>query len=107
MKENLLKRKMSNWIYVCEKNKIDLEDLLRFDHEKKTYCIYHIKEGFFCYLSPLALYFVCQQLDDLKQDKSYLVEKFNYNLNKHSKVMLHNSKNGYDHCDSNCPIVNF
>ena len=38
---------MSNWIYVCEKNKIDLEDLLRFDHEKKTYCIYHIKEGFF------------------------------------------------------------
>ena len=38
---------MSNWIYVCEKNKIDLEDLLRFDHETKTYCIYHIKEGFF------------------------------------------------------------
>ena len=38
---------MSNWIYVCEKNEINFEDLLRFDHEKKTYCIYHIKEGFF------------------------------------------------------------
>ena len=38
---------MSNWVYVCEKNEIDFEDLLRFDHEKKTYCIYHIKEGFF------------------------------------------------------------
>ena len=25
---------MSNWVYVCEKNEIDFEDLLRFVHEK-------------------------------------------------------------------------
>ena len=38
---------MSKWVYVCEKNSIDMEDLKRFDHENKTYCIYHIKDGFF------------------------------------------------------------
>ena len=25
---------MSNWVYVCEKNEIDFEDLLLFVHEK-------------------------------------------------------------------------
>ena len=38
---------MSNWVYVCEKNQIDFEDLKRFDHKNKTYCIYNIKDGFF------------------------------------------------------------
>ena len=38
---------MSNWVYVCEKNQIDFEDLKRFDHQNKTYCIYNIKDGFF------------------------------------------------------------
>ena len=38
---------MSNWIYVCEKNEVDFEDLKRFDHNNKTYCIYNIEDGFF------------------------------------------------------------
>ena len=38
---------MSNWLLVCETSEIDFEDLKRFDHEDKTYCIYHIKDGFF------------------------------------------------------------
>tara|TARA_B100000686_G_C16606819_1_gene871647 strand:- start:455 stop:766 length:312 start_codon:yes stop_codon:yes gene_type:complete len=38
---------MSNWIYVCNKDEIDFEDLKRFDYNNKTYCIYHIKDGFF------------------------------------------------------------
>ncbi|MBI04924.1 MAG: Rieske family ferredoxin [Pelagibacteraceae bacterium] len=38
---------MSKWIYVCEKDEVDFEDLKRFDYENKTYCIYNIKEGFF------------------------------------------------------------
>tara|TARA_Y100000590_G_C15713383_1_gene1011057 strand:- start:106 stop:414 length:309 start_codon:yes stop_codon:yes gene_type:complete len=38
---------MSDWVYVCENNEIDFEDLKRFDHQNKTYCIYNIKDGFF------------------------------------------------------------
>tara|TARA_Y100000590_G_scaffold348099_1_gene398953 strand:+ start:777 stop:1088 length:312 start_codon:yes stop_codon:yes gene_type:complete len=38
---------MSEWIFVCEKDDIDFEDLKRFDYANKTYCIYSIKEGFF------------------------------------------------------------
>ena len=38
---------MSDWVYVCESSEIDFEDLKRFDHQNKTYCIYNIKDGFF------------------------------------------------------------
>ena len=38
---------MSKWLLVCESNEIDFEDLKRFDYEDKTYCIYHIKDGYF------------------------------------------------------------
>ena len=36
-----------NWLYVCEKSDIELEDIRRFDYKDKTFCIYHIEEGFF------------------------------------------------------------
>ena len=38
---------MSDWVYVCESSEIDFEDLKRFDHQNKTYCIYNIKDCFF------------------------------------------------------------
>ena len=38
---------MENWILVCDKDQIDFEDLIRFDHGDKTFCIYNIKDGFF------------------------------------------------------------
>ena len=38
---------MNNWVYVCEKDEIDFEDLKRFDYNSRTYCIYNIEEGFF------------------------------------------------------------
>ena len=38
---------MSDWVYVCENSEKDFEDLKRFDHQNKTYCIYNIKDGFF------------------------------------------------------------
>jgi len=38
---------MSDWIFVCEKNEVEFEDLKRFDYQNKTFCIYNIKEGFF------------------------------------------------------------
>ena len=36
-----------NWIQACAADDIDEEDLLRFDHEGKTYCIYNTPAGFF------------------------------------------------------------
>jgi len=37
----------TKWIYVCEKDEIDLEDLRRFDQDDKTFCIYHLEDGFY------------------------------------------------------------
>ena len=36
-----------NWIQACATDDIDDEDLLRFDHDDKTYCIYNTPDGFF------------------------------------------------------------
>ena len=36
-----------NWIYVCDTNEIDLEDLKRFDYENNSVCIYRLENGFF------------------------------------------------------------
>jgi 3-phenylpropionate/trans-cinnamate dioxygenase ferredoxin subunit len=36
-----------NWIQACAADDIDEEDLLRFDHADKTYCIYNTPAGFF------------------------------------------------------------
>tara|TARA_B100001741_G_C16241923_1_gene454373 strand:+ start:125 stop:442 length:318 start_codon:yes stop_codon:yes gene_type:complete len=36
-----------NWIFVCNADEIDEEDLKRFDHNEKTFCIYRLKDGFF------------------------------------------------------------
>ena len=37
----------SNWVYVCKKDDIDLDDLKRFDYEDKTFCIYKLKDGIY------------------------------------------------------------
>ena len=29
----------NDWVYVCEKDSIELEGLRRFDYNQKTYCI--------------------------------------------------------------------
>ena len=38
---------MEDWKFVCNKDQIEFEDLIRFDHADKTYCVYNIKDGFF------------------------------------------------------------
>ena len=38
---------MSEWVYACNKNEIEFEDLIRFDHDNRTFCIYNIKDGFY------------------------------------------------------------
>lgn len=40
---------MRKWIDACSVGEIDQEDLIRFDHDGKTYAIYHSPDGeFFC-----------------------------------------------------------
>tara|TARA_Y100001970_G_scaffold162264_1_gene198380 strand:+ start:4829 stop:5149 length:321 start_codon:yes stop_codon:yes gene_type:complete len=36
-----------NWLEVSEESGIEVEDILRFDHNNKTYCIYKLEDGFF------------------------------------------------------------
>ena len=35
------------WLEVSDDSGIEIEDIIRFDHGNKTYCIYNIKDGFF------------------------------------------------------------
>ncbi len=36
-----------NWVYAGATVDIEEEDSIRFDHEGRTYCIYHTSDGFF------------------------------------------------------------
>lgn len=38
---------MTGWIRACAADEIDEEDLIRFDHDGRTYCIYNTEKGFF------------------------------------------------------------
>ena len=38
---------LENWVYVCEAEDIDIEDILRFDHNQQTFCIYRLEDGFY------------------------------------------------------------
>jgi 3-phenylpropionate/trans-cinnamate dioxygenase ferredoxin component len=36
-----------NWIFVSETNDIEVEDIIRFDHQDDTYCIYRLEDGYY------------------------------------------------------------
>ena len=36
-----------NWVQACAADDIDEEDLLRFDRDGRTFCIYNTPDGFF------------------------------------------------------------
>ncbi len=36
-----------NWVLACASDDIDAEDLIRFDHDDKTYCVYNTPDGFY------------------------------------------------------------
>ena len=38
---------MPEWTFVCNTSDVDFEDQYRFDHNDRTYCIYHLKDGFY------------------------------------------------------------
>ena len=48
MQEMNGKDTMVNWVQACKVGDIDEEDLIRWDHEDRTFAIYNVPEGFFC-----------------------------------------------------------
>lgn len=46
----------SNWVEVCPETEIEMEDLKRFDHGNKTFCIYKLEDGFYAIVYPSSLY---------------------------------------------------
>ena len=36
-----------NWIEVGSTDSIEEEDLIRFDHQDKTFCVYRLTDGFY------------------------------------------------------------
>jgi len=36
-----------NWHLVGSTENVDIEDIIRFDHNDKTYCIYRLEDGYF------------------------------------------------------------
>ena len=38
---------MAEWTFVCNTSDVDFEDQYRFDHNDRTYCIYHLEDGFY------------------------------------------------------------
>ena len=50
------------WVRACAADEIDEEDVLGFDHDGHTYCIYHTPEGYF------ATDGICTHEDELLED---------------------------------------
>ena len=37
----------SNWIEVGKADSIEIEDLIRFDHADRTFCVYRLEDGYY------------------------------------------------------------
>jgi len=37
----------NNWILVGSADNIEVEDIIRFDHNDKTFCVYKLEDGFY------------------------------------------------------------
>ena len=42
-----MSKKTDNWLLVTSNQDIEIEDIIRFDHENNTYCIYRLEDGFY------------------------------------------------------------
>ena len=36
-----------NWLEVSDESGIEVEDIIRFDHDNKTYCVYKLEDGYY------------------------------------------------------------
>ena len=37
----------NNWILVGTTDNVEVEDIIRFDHNDKTFCVYKLEDGFY------------------------------------------------------------
>ena len=37
----------NNWILVGTADNVEVEDIIRFDHNDKTFCVYKLEDGFY------------------------------------------------------------
>ena len=35
------------WLEVSDDTEVEVEDIIRFDHDNKTYCVYRLKDGYY------------------------------------------------------------
>jgi 3-phenylpropionate/trans-cinnamate dioxygenase ferredoxin subunit len=42
-----MKNKLENWLFIKQTDNIEVEDIIRFDHENRTFCIYRLEDGFY------------------------------------------------------------
>jgi len=42
-----MNEEINHWFFVCEANNLEVEDIARFDHLDKTFCIYRLEDGFY------------------------------------------------------------
>ena len=36
-----------NWLEVSDESVIEVEDIVRFDHDDKSYCVYKLEDGYY------------------------------------------------------------
>ena len=44
---NYMNLELNKWFLVCEDANIEVEDIIRFDNNNKTYCVYRLEDGFY------------------------------------------------------------
>jgi 3-phenylpropionate/trans-cinnamate dioxygenase ferredoxin subunit len=72
---------MSNWIEVCEIDEIDEEDVIRFDHDGKTYAVYRSPEDTFHATDGLCTHERIHLADGLVMDDIIECPKHNGRFN--------------------------
>jgi 3-phenylpropionate/trans-cinnamate dioxygenase ferredoxin subunit len=70
-----------NWVEACSVSEIDLEDVLRFDHDGKTYAIFHSPEGAFYATDGLCTHERIHLADGLVMDDIIECPKHNGRFN--------------------------
>ena len=35
------------WLEVSDDTEVEVEDIIRFDHDNKTYCVYRLQDGYY------------------------------------------------------------
>lgn len=68
---------MSQWIDACATDDIDEEDLVRFDHNDRTFAIYHSPDGDFFCTDGLCTHEQVHLADGLVQDYEIECPKHN------------------------------